>query len=197
MRPARARILDAAEHLMGSIGLVRATTKEIARAAGCSEAALYKHFASKEEIFVRVLEERLPALPTLLAELSAGPAGRPVHECLADVVRRASLFYERSMLIGSSLFAEPALLRRHREALAALDTGPHKPLEALAGYLRAEQRTGRVRADADADAAAAMLLGACYQRAFLRHFHDREPDVPLDDFADRLARTALAGLGPV
>ncbi|WP_211358148.1 TetR/AcrR family transcriptional regulator [Amycolatopsis cihanbeyliensis] len=30
------------------------------RAAECSEAALYKHFVSKEELFVVVLQERLP-----------------------------------------------------------------------------------------------------------------------------------------
>jgi AcrR family transcriptional regulator len=46
--PARVRILDAAHELMLTLGLARTTTKEIARAAGCSEAALYKHFASKE-----------------------------------------------------------------------------------------------------------------------------------------------------
>ena len=32
-------------------GLVRATTKEIARAAGLSEGTLYNHFANKEELF--------------------------------------------------------------------------------------------------------------------------------------------------
>lgn len=36
-KPARARIIDAAHRLMLTIGLTRATTKEIAKAAGCSE----------------------------------------------------------------------------------------------------------------------------------------------------------------
>lgn len=62
-KPARVRILDAAHELMLTVGLARATTKEIARAAGCSEAALYKYFDTKEELFVRVLAERLPGSP--------------------------------------------------------------------------------------------------------------------------------------
>ena len=69
--PARVRIVDAAHELMLTIGLARATTKEIAKAAGCSEAALYKHFASKEDLFVTVLKERLPKLGA-----AGGGAGR-------------------------------------------------------------------------------------------------------------------------
>ncbi|MFF5422601.1 TetR/AcrR family transcriptional regulator, partial [Streptomyces misionensis] len=81
-KPARVRIVDAAHQLMLTIGLARATTKEIARAAGCSEAALYKHFASKEELFVTVLKERLPRLDPLLKRLlvSPGAGGRTVEE---------------------------------------------------------------------------------------------------------------------
>ena len=40
----RDRMLDAAYTVMRTRGLARATTKEIAREAGFSEAALYKHF---------------------------------------------------------------------------------------------------------------------------------------------------------
>ena len=42
----RDRMLDAAAHVMHTRGLSRATTKEIAKAAGYSEAALYKALSS-------------------------------------------------------------------------------------------------------------------------------------------------------
>lgn len=48
--------------------------------------------------------------------------------------------------------------------------GPQKANEALVAYLEAERGLGRVREDADAEAAAAMLLGACFQRAFFGSF---------------------------
>lgn len=76
-KPARIRLLDAAHELMLTVGLARTTTKEIAKAAGCSEAALYKYFASKEELFIRVLEERLPTLGPLLGRLTAEPGSTP------------------------------------------------------------------------------------------------------------------------
>ncbi|WP_344630182.1 helix-turn-helix domain-containing protein [Streptomyces glaucosporus] len=192
----RNRILDAAERLMRTIGLARTTTKEIARAAGCSEAALYKHFSSKEELFVRVLEERLPRLGPLLEEMVAGPGERSVEENLTEIARRAALFYESSFPIAASLYAEPRLLKRHHAALRELGTGPRKPLLALSAYLRAEREAGRVRPGADTDAAAALLLGACAQRAFLHDFPGGErPEQPVEEFAAALARTVLAGIG--
>ena len=70
----RDRILDAAADVMTRLGLAKATTKEIARAAGCSEALLYRHFREKEEIFLGVLKNRLPNLTATLATLP-GKAG--------------------------------------------------------------------------------------------------------------------------
>ncbi len=57
-----------------------------------------------------------------------------------------------------------------------LDAGPHKVNEALAAYLRAERDLGRVRADVDVDTAADLLLGVCFQQAFLSHFHGVRPE---------------------
>ncbi|MEV6315957.1 helix-turn-helix domain-containing protein [Streptomyces sp. NPDC051776] len=212
-RPTRTSILDAAARLMRSIGLARATTKEIAKAAGCSEAALYKHFASKEDLFVHVLEERLPRLGSLLSEIRQTPAEHSVEENLTRIARRAVLFYESSVPMAASLFAEPALLRRHRDGLRRLggDAGPHRPLEEIAAYLDTERDAGRIRADADTEAAAALLLGACYQRAFLDAFteepaasentrarenthareetHAREDTQPSDDHTQRREHT--------
>lgn len=166
----RARILLAAEQLMREVGLARTTTKEIARAAGCSEPALYRHFASKEGLVVAVLQERLPAFGPLISQYTMDPDGRSLQDCLVDIAVEATLFYEGSFAINVSLFSDPALLRRHREAMSALGTGPHLPLRELAGLLRAEQARGRMNSGTDTDSAAAALLGACFQRAFLHNF---------------------------
>ncbi|MEV1077722.1 helix-turn-helix domain-containing protein [Streptomyces sp. NPDC050211] len=192
--PARVRILDAAHELMLTVGLARATTKEIAKAAGCSEAALYKHFASKEDLFIRVLAERLPRLGPLLTSLAAEPGRHTLEENLTEIARQAALFYEQSFPIAASLYAETQLKRRHDDAMRQMGMGPHKPIEGLDAYLRAEQDAGRIRADADTFAAASLLLGACAQRAFA---YDATPEgvrPPLDTFARRLARTLLAGV---
>jgi AcrR family transcriptional regulator len=195
-KPTRARILDAAHELMLTIGLARATTKEIAKAAGCSEAALYKYFASKEELFVSVLKERLPKLTPLLDGLVTDPGKRSVEENLTEIAREAALFYAQSFPIAASLYAEPKLKQRHDAALRELGRGPHTPIRSLDAYLRAERDAGRIRAGADTYAAASLLLGACAQRAFAYDMtEDGKPPQPLDEFAAGIARTLLSGIG--
>ncbi|GHD94135.1 TetR/AcrR family transcriptional regulator [Streptomyces naganishii] len=193
-KPARVRVLDAAHELMLTVGLARATTKEIARAAGCSEAALYKYFASKEELFIQVLHERLPRLTPLLRSLAAEPGHGTPEENLTEIARQAALFYEQSFPIAASLYAEIQLKRRHDQAMREMGSGPHMPIEELDAYLRAEQALGRIGAGADTFAAASLLLGACAQRAFAYDASPSGERPPVDDFAGRLARTLLAGI---
>jgi AcrR family transcriptional regulator len=194
-RPAQHRLLDAAEKLMRTTGLASATTKAIAREAGCSEAALYKYFTNKEELFARVLMERSPNAGPLLAELTTDPGERTVEEHLTDIARHASLFYADAMPMAASLFAEPALLSRHREGMKKIGKGPHMVLYALTGYLQREREHGRIRPDADPHAAAALLLGACFQRAFFLHFSGEEAVQPVEEFAPAVARTTWAAVG--
>lgn len=197
-KPARVRIVDAAHDLMLNIGLARTTTKQIAKEAGCSEAALYKYFANKEELFMAVLNERLPKLGSLLGRLlTEGPDNpdRTVEQNLTDIAREAALFYEQTFPMAASLYAEPQLKRRHEEVMRELGTGPHRPIEGLDAYLRAEQRAGRISPTADTYAAASLLLGACAQRAFAYEMSpDRKPPQPVDAFAAGIARTLLAGI---
>ena len=157
-KPARARILDAAHELMLTVGLARTTTKEIARAADCSEAALYKHFTSKEELFIEVLRERLPGLGPLLRTLTADPDRHSLEENLTEIARQAALFYEQSFPIAASLYAETQLKKRHDDAMRQMGSGAHRPIEGLDAYLRAEQAAGRLHPDADTFAAASLLL---------------------------------------
>src|ERR1700761_2178517 len=199
MADPRDRILDAAAHVMRTRGFARTTTKEIARAAGYSEATLYKHFTDKTDLFLAVLKERLPSLGSTLGALSAAldadtssPAGPATRESLASrlaaTARGAIAFYEASFPISASVFSEPELLAAHHAAVTRQGAGPQYPLAALARYLRLEQERGRIRPGADCDAAASLLLGSCAQRP---------PDpAAAAAHADGIAATLLAGLKP-
>jgi AcrR family transcriptional regulator len=72
MTTSRDRILDGAVDVMRSRGLARASTKEIARAAGVSEALLYKLFADKTDLLRRQPAHRHVAL---LRRRTHGPRG--------------------------------------------------------------------------------------------------------------------------
>jgi AcrR family transcriptional regulator len=190
----REQILAAATRVMREQGYARATTKEIARAAGYSEAALYKHFPDKAAIFIGVLSEQLPALGLILTEL-AGDAGKgTVRANLTKVARAALDFYTESFPIAASLFSTRELLTAHRTAVLERGAGPRTPLSNLSRYLRAEQRLGRLARTVDADAVAALLLGACFQQAFLIHFEaDRPAPAQLDILAKSLVKTLMNG----
>ncbi|AIG73269.1 MULTISPECIES: TetR/AcrR family transcriptional regulator [Amycolatopsis] len=194
----REEIVAAAAKVMREQGYAHATTKAIAQAAGYSEALLYKHFKDKTEIFTSVLTERLPALGSTLDELmdTAGTSSdTPLAANLARLARITLSFYLESFPIAVSLFSSRELLATHRERVLSRDRGPDVPLVRVAEYLKEEARLGRIREDADLDAAASLLLGACFQYAFLASFEDREPSPKeLDEWAERLAATLLVAV---
>ncbi|GHF59906.1 AcrR family transcriptional regulator [Amycolatopsis bartoniae] len=185
----RDEILAAASRIMRERGYARATTKEIARAAGYSEAALYKHFADKAEIFLGVLNEQLPGLGTVLAELEPGKG--TVHANLTRVARAALDFYTESFPIAASVFSTRELLAAHRKTVHERGAGPRTPHTELVRYLRGEQKLGRLPPFSDPVAMTALLLGACFQQAFLNHY---EGELPLPGRLDALARSLVKPL---
>jgi AcrR family transcriptional regulator len=192
----REHILDAAARVLQTRGLGGATTREIAQAAGLSEAALYKHFQDKEQLYLCTLKERFPQLAAALHDLPTRVGRRTVRKNLEELATVALAFYDHGAPVAASLFADPALLARHREAMRQSGGGPQKPMEHLTAYLRAEQRLGRVARGARVEAAAGLLLGACLQRALLRQFLGDPVDPEADArFVRDSVRTVLAGIG--
>lgn len=183
--PARERVLDAAAVIMRRDGLVRATTKVIAREAGCSEALLYKHFPDKRDIFLRVLTERSPRL-----DLAADRAGTgTVTANLEGLVVGLLEFYEQGFPIAASIFSSTELLQAHREAMTARGAGPQGPSAILARYLDQEVELGRLFS-IDTDAIARLLTGAALHEAFLAAYDDRPIPGPA-----AIARRLVAALG--
>jgi AcrR family transcriptional regulator len=171
----RERIIDAAADVMRTRGFARTTTKEIARAAGFSEATLYKQFADKTDLFLAVLRERMPSFGPLLERLVAHAGEGDLRANLTEIAAAAYAFYAANFPMLGSIFSEPAILAAHRDNLRKVGAGPHRANERLVDYFRAEQQHGRVAADADLELAAAMLLGACFQTAFLASFEGNAP----------------------
>lgn len=180
--PARERMLDAAAQIMRERGIVKATTKEIARTAGCSEALLYKNFSGKHELFEAVLRERLPRT---LEGVQPGSG-----EVIANV-ERATIgligFYREGFPIAAALFGDRDMLGSWRDQAEARGGGPEAPQRELEQYLREEQSLGRLPPAVDPGAIASLLTGAALHEAFLASFADRE----IDD-ADALARRWVA-----
>jgi len=189
----RDRILDAAVTLLRDRGQAGATTKEIARVAGCSEGSLYTYFTGKETLLVAVIAERLPPFVPLLKALLERAGEDTVADHLLEVTSIAVRFYVELMPLAATVLATPDL----NESVRRQGFGPHLGNEALATYLKIEQRLGRIHPEVSVEAAAALLLGACQQRAMYGQFSGRAPD-PADDarFVKDLVVTLVLGLRP-
>lgn len=57
----KAKILDAAQSVFAESGFENAQLEEIAVRAGCSRGGIYAHYASKEDLFLALMEQRVSA----------------------------------------------------------------------------------------------------------------------------------------
>lgn len=185
----RDRILDAAAEVMRAHGVAHATTKEIARAANCSEALLYKHFPDKTTLLLQVLRERMPPYST-----EAVPGKRTVESNLTAIAHGALRFNLRGFPMMLSVVAQPELMAAFRDSLAEHGAGPRYPVTVIARYLAAEQELGRIASAVDPEAVAALLMGACFQQGFLAYFDGKE-DLP-KSVAAGLVRALMQDLRP-
>jgi AcrR family transcriptional regulator len=190
VKPPRERILDAAFEVMRSLGLAKTTTKQIALQAGYSEAMLYKHFADKQELFLAVLQERVPP-----AGVDATKAGSgDLIDNLTGLVDGLMAFFTATFPIAASVFSSPELLRQHRDGVMARDHGPNGPVRAVEAYLRAEQSIGRIAARADCAATAQILVGTAFHQGFLAAFAGQDVVTDSHGVARAIALTVSRSL---
>lgn len=193
----RDALLAATERLILEKGARGLTTREIARAAGCSDGALYVHFEDKAHLLASLCERWIPDLRSFLGSLIERVGAATVEENLRDIATLSVRVYRDMVPTTFAIAGDPELLAYHRQAMRAAGRGPRSGVEAIAAYIGAEQRLGRVRTDADVRMAANVLMGSCWQRAALGHYFD-EDLIDVDDatYARELAALMMRGLHP-
>ncbi len=137
----RSQIVNVAVSLFSQRGFSGTTTKEIAQAAGVSEAMVFRHFATKEELYSAILDHKACSGELdprkLVAEALAGKDDRAVFEGLAFAVLQ---YHEQDpefhrLLLHSALGGhELAQMFWERNVLPAY--------EFLSTYIRERQRDG-------------------------------------------------------
>jgi hypothetical protein len=142
--------------------------------------------APRFDAFLALLQDRLPVWHRVLADLSSLVGKAQVNDVLIPVARAAIEFYVEIHNTGMLAFASPGQVVRFRRALRTNELGPQESLDALADYLAAEQRLGRVDADVDPEAAARLLLGACFQYAVTEVMMGSDMVPPREETADRI-----------
>jgi AcrR family transcriptional regulator len=118
----RSRVFDAFEEVAARRGIAATTIADVAGAAGCSAATVYRHFASREGLLSAYAAARTPR--ALLDELTLDPSG-PLRELLRVLASHAI-----------------AHLASHRATLAlAFAPGPEE--RPIVAHLRAIEAEGR------------------------------------------------------
>ncbi|HXV95413.1 MAG TPA: TetR/AcrR family transcriptional regulator [Gaiellaceae bacterium] len=190
----RRRIIEAADALIREHGLAGATTREIARAAGCAEGSIYVHFEDKIDLVIAVVVEREPTFPELL-ELPARAGVGTVEANLVPWVEELVGLIRDNQPIFFALISDRNVFERFKARVRERQTGLVAVFKAAADYVRAEQERGRVDARAEPDVVATILIGAARDHTFTRALAGiATPSA--DGFAQELVRTVVHGLAP-
>jgi AcrR family transcriptional regulator len=190
----RRRIIDAADALIREHGLAGATTREIARAAGCAEGSIYVHFEDKIDLVIAVIVEREPFFAELL-ELPAKAGEHTLESNLVPWVEELLQLLRENQPIFYALIADRTVFARFKERLRERQTGPVAVFQAAAAYVRAEQELGRIDARVEPEVVASILIGACRDRTLTRALAGIESEPP-SGFAQQLVNTVVFGLAP-
>lgn len=190
----RERLIAATTRLMCERGLARTSTRDIARAAGVAEGALYHHFADKAELLLAVIQAGMGEFKQVVDSLALQVGRRSLRANLEQVARAALEFHLRVAPMVCSLYSDRTLLLRVRQILERQKLGPGESGAALAAYLEAEQRLGRVAPGANARAAAELLLAGCFQAAMREHFSCQA--APLKHGVRDMVGALIDGLAP-
>jgi AcrR family transcriptional regulator len=166
----RKRILEATRHIIDTRGLSFARTKAIAKEARCAEGSIYTHFHDRSALLLSVFREALPRFSEALSGLAFRVGEGTVEENLKTVFLEFLPFYRQVAPLMGSLFSDLELLRDYQQSLSRSGKGPRTSQDHLAAYLKAEQRLGRVRANASVEFCSEIILGSCFQRAFREKF---------------------------
>jgi AcrR family transcriptional regulator len=135
-------IIEAALSLFSRKGFRGTTTKEIAQAAGCSEAMLFKHFATKDALYSAILESKVQIEETL-AKARQAAARRDDAGVLQAVGLEGLIQTEHDpSLMRLLLFSA---LEGHPLAHTFFETKVRSLHEFLGGYIEARIAEGAFR----------------------------------------------------
>jgi AcrR family transcriptional regulator len=171
----RRQIVDAAIACFAREGFHRATMQDVVREARLSAGAIYRYFASKEDLIEAITAERhereLAAIAAAQGEGSGTGALRALaREFFAPLARPDE---RRSRRVGVQIWAEALRSPRiHRIVRRGVD----RPRAMLAALIRAAQARHEVPARLDADAAARAVI-ALFQGFVLQQAWDPHADV--------------------
>ena len=184
----RLQIAEVAMRLFSERGFRGTTTKEIAQAAGVSEAIIFRHFATKEELYTAIIDYKGCG-----GAGSAAVSGRPEQPAVIDEIRGCvaealeagddlGVFEGVALHMLDHHQSDPEFLRllmyialeNHSLGQVFWDKNVRVLYEFLGGYVRRRQREGAFR-DVDPYAAVRVFLGSVIHHSLVNLLWDKDP----------------------
>jgi len=138
----RLQILAVAVSLFSQKGFRGTTTKEIAHAAGVSEAMVFRHFATKEELYAAILDHKACSGDRFEpAEMAAEAISRKDDRAVFEALALGALTHHEKDPEFQRLLLYSAL-EKHELAQMFFDKFVRRVYEFLGGYIRERQREG-------------------------------------------------------
>ncbi|TDW22300.1 TetR/AcrR family transcriptional regulator [Kribbella kalugense] len=160
IRDAREQLFDAAERVLLRDGPDALTSRAVTTEAGCAKGVLHKHFTDFDGFLAELVLDRIRRLDDQAEVLLKAAGQGSVADNLTTML--TDLFGSVAVAIVSLTISRDGLRARLREAVP---TGV--PILSDAGrvvmdYLTAEQKYGRIPADADLNTLGLTLIGSTH-----------------------------------
>jgi AcrR family transcriptional regulator len=187
----RNQILDAAVAVFAEKGFHRATTKEIARAAGVSEGTIYNYFASKDDLLIGIMT-RLANLEHLDTELAEALQSDARDFLIAIFRQRMGLVQQKDETIQAimpEILIKPVLRERFYQQFL------QPTVKLLEQYIQMRVELGHIRClnvPLTVRAVQAMFVGLI----ILRILGDEPIRSGWDDLPEVVASLLFDGLSP-
>lgn len=185
-RDTRQRIEDEAVRLFASRGIAETSVRDITRAVGISEGALYRHYASKDDLVWQAFERNYTAFAEELAALADRETG--ARQKLAAMIRGFCRAHDHNpTLFNFLVFVQHGQLSK----LAADAPSPVTVMRRVMVNAIAQSEIPKQ----DPDLATALALGAVLQTATFAAYG--RLDHTLEPVCDRLIAAAWAAVNAV
>ncbi len=189
----KCQLAQAALRVFSERGFSGATTREIANAAGVSEAVIFQHFDSKEELYTSILDEKTSRIFSRkwLEEMQIHAAKKRDVKLFEAIAAKITEFAEQSCLVRLVLYSA---LEGH-EIIEVFRRRQMFPVfELLRDYIVERQSDGAFQV-CDANIAARAFLGAQIYHAVVENlFHGDSLELSNEAAIKNYTRFALDGL---
>ncbi|MEV1293961.1 helix-turn-helix domain-containing protein [Pseudonocardia sp. NPDC049635] len=165
----RSRVLAATRKLMDERGVARVRVDAVAKEAGLSAGALYRHFKGREELILAVILESVPRDMPMTAALPSEDGAQ--EDSLSTLIDQIYEHEKRMAAVAVTVLADEQLSSGFRDMLSRAPGGPEDFTRALAAALRSYVEAGVLRRDLDVGVAATFVQGRCFHHAVLDRLH--------------------------